>query len=155
MTDTTALPTGPARRTMIVTAGAACLVGGGLAACSSDSGSAGGSDTGTGASADGGSSAAAGSTVIAVADAPLEKAVPATIGGEEVLVTRTGDSTAVAYSPVCPHQGGHVAQQGTKLVCPLHGSTFALDTGDVTQGPATKGLTTFDVKVDGANIVTA
>ena len=44
-----------------------------------------------------------------------------------VAIVRTGASSFVALSRICPHQGGTVNQQGSDWVCPNHGATFTLD----------------------------
>lgn len=62
------------------------------------------------------------------------------IGGESVIVARTGEVTFVALSSVCPHRGCNVEyREKDEFYCPCHGSRFALD-GKVLQGPARKPL---------------
>ncbi|MEH3153806.1 MAG: Rieske (2Fe-2S) protein [Gordonia paraffinivorans] len=68
-------------------------------------------------------------------------------GGAQGIVTRTGESTARAFSAICPHQGCAVAPKDGTLVCPCHGSEFAPDTGAVLEGPARSGLATVAVTV--------
>jgi Rieske Fe-S protein len=68
-------------------------------------------------------------------------------GGAQGIVTRTGETTARAFSAICPHQGCAVAPRDGKLVCPCHGSEFAPDTGAVLEGPAKSGLATVAVSV--------
>lgn len=68
-------------------------------------------------------------------------------GGAQGIVTRTGETTARAFSAICPHQGCAVAPKDGKLVCPCHGSEFAPDTGAVLEGPARTGLASVAVTV--------
>lgn len=57
-----------------------------------------------------------------------------------VLVTQATAGEYAAFSTVCPHQGCAVTSvRDASIVCPCHGSTFALD-GSVITGPATSGL---------------
>lgn len=58
--------------------------------------------------------------------------------GREVHVYRTGkDIRAVAN--VCVHFGGPLDCKDGKLVCPWHGASFDLGTGERLDGPAPKG----------------
>lgn len=49
-----------------------------------------------------------------------------TIGGAPIAVVRTGTSSFIALSRVCPHQGGIVQLSGSDFVCPVHGATYDL-----------------------------
>jgi len=74
-----------------------------------------------------------------------------TFGGRTIIVVRTGDDTFVALSAVCTHAGCIVGFDDARgIVCPCHGSTFALD-GAVTRGPATRPLAMFATTFDAAN----
>jgi nitrite reductase/ring-hydroxylating ferredoxin subunit len=69
------------------------------------------------------------------------------------LVVRRGD-TVLAVRATCPHRGAPL-EEGTiaddAIVCPWHGSTFALADGSVRAGPAAVPLGAYDVRVvDGA-----
>ena len=55
------------------------------------------------------------------------------------------DGTVHAFSATCTHQGCPVGSvEDGVIVCPCHGSAFALDTGARVSGPATSGLTARD-----------
>ncbi len=59
-----------------------------------------------------------------------------------------------AFDATCPHQGCAVRDvQDGQLACPCHGSRFDPATGEVLQGPATRGLTALGVTVDGDGLV--
>src|SRR3954471_21837343 len=47
-----------------------------------------------------------------------------TIQGSPMAIVRTGSSTFVALSRVCPHQGSIVNQSGSGFLCPNHGAQF-------------------------------
>ncbi len=66
-----------------------------------------------------------------------------------VVVTQATTGKFAAFSTVCPHQGCAVSKvEGTAIICPCHGSNFALD-GSVVTGPAKSGLAARAVTVAG------
>jgi Rieske Fe-S protein len=69
-----------------------------------------------------------------------------TVKGKPVAVTRTGASTFVAFTLICPHQGVTVEKDGDKWVCNAHGSQFEAN-GGLALGPATTGLPKVAVKL--------
>ncbi|WP_299518345.1 Rieske (2Fe-2S) protein [uncultured Serinicoccus sp.] len=141
-----ACATGPARRRLLAAGGGLAVVGS-LAACG------GGQEDASAGSGTGGSDTAGAGTRVPLADVP--------VGGSryledaDVVVAQPTEGEVVAYDATCPHQGCMVSttgQDGT-LVCPCHGSAFALADGAVVQGPATEGLATLTATVDGADVV--
>jgi Rieske Fe-S protein len=61
--------------------------------------------------------------------------------GAGVIVTRPTETTLQGYSAVCPHEGCIVtAVERGEMVCPCHGSRFRISDGEVTRGPAKRGL---------------
>lgn len=135
------------RRTVLQVSGA-IAVGGMLAACG------GGSETGaaeasvvTGPAPDG-----QGVVIALLGDVP--------VGGgfvnEEVavVVTQPNEGSIKAFTAVCPHQGCLVSEVvENEIICPCHGSRFSAVDGAVMQGPATEGLTSAIVTVQGDNVV--
>lgn len=59
----------------------------------------------------------------------------------------------VALSPVCTHLGCIVELQGTRIVCPCHGSTFDR-AGEVLQGPASDPLDRYPLTVSSDGVIT-
>jgi 3-phenylpropionate/trans-cinnamate dioxygenase ferredoxin subunit len=60
-----------------------------------------------------------------------------------------------AIEDVCTHDGGPLDQgtlEGECVVCPRHGATFDVRTGDALTLPAVVPLMTFDVSVEGDDI---
>jgi Rieske Fe-S protein len=49
-----------------------------------------------------------------------------TLGSAPIAVVRTGTSSFLALSRICPHQGGIVQLSGNDFVCPVHGATYNL-----------------------------
>ncbi|WP_217554609.1 Rieske (2Fe-2S) protein [Streptomyces sp. GbtcB6] len=152
---------GPGRRTVMAAAGAAGLAAALTACGSSDDGSssttttnnnAGGSTTQDSNGSAGGSTAAAGGTALA-------KTTDIPEGGgtiykdQSVVVTQPTSGTYKAFSTKCPHAGCAVTSIANgEIVCPCHGSKFAIADGSVKQGPATTGLTAANITVSGDQI---
>ncbi|MEV5954450.1 Rieske (2Fe-2S) protein [Streptomyces sp. NPDC051987] len=151
----------PARRTVMAAAGAAGLAAA-LTACGSSDDSSGTATTNSNAGAGsttqdsngsaGGSSAAAGGTALA-------KTTDIPEGGgtiykdKAVVVTQPTAGTYKAFSTKCPHAGCAVSSIANgEIVCPCHGSKFAIADGSVKQGPATTGLTAANITVSGDQI---
>lgn len=76
---------------------------------------------------------------------------------EPIYVLRNDDvdgrASFTALSPICTHQGCTVETQGTVLVCPCHGSTYARS-GSVLRGPAERPLRSYQASAtaDGVEI---
>lgn len=136
------------RRQLLAGAGAGAAVLA-VAACGSDGNNGGG----TAANPRSGSPTAAGS-LTSVADVPVGGAVSAEdSSGKPVIVSQPTKGDLVAFSAICTHMGCTVAPQGDQLVCPCHGSTYDLATGDNTGGPAPKPLAKIPVTVKGGKVV--
>jgi cytochrome b6-f complex iron-sulfur subunit len=99
----------------------------------------------------------------AIADFPALRDVGGAIAGRPdgfptpLIVSRLTsamDASALgALSAICTHLGCTVLPlPGAQLLCPCHGSTFALD-GTVTNGPATIALGRYGVSFDGITVV--
>ncbi len=76
---------------------------------------------------------------------PLGKVGGATVVDSSVgkiIIVRTGELTFVAYSARCTHKNGIVDYDSVKkeFVCPKHGSTFDVATGNALDGPADEPL---------------
>jgi Rieske Fe-S protein len=145
--------------------GAGCL----LAACGTDTTGAGSNgDSGgdfsndpapagsKGASTDSGSTSggdtSGGATLAAAADIPEGGGI---IKGDYVI-TQPAAGTFKAFSKVCTHAGCDVSKVDAGVItCPCHNSTFSIEDGSPTGGPATKALAETKVTVDGDNIVAA
>ncbi len=136
-----------------------------LAACGtgqSGSGNANGTDfsndpdpagsTGPGKDGGGDSGGSGGAVLASVADVPEGGGV---IKGDYVI-TQPQAGTYKAFSKVCTHAGCDVNKvDGGVINCPCHNSSFSIETGEPTGGPANAPLPETKVKVDGDNIVAA
>ena len=163
----TATGTAASRRIVLVGAGAlgaGCL----LAACGTDSSSTGtnganggdfsndpvpaGSAEAGDSDSDSGDSSGGGQTLVAVADVPEGGGV---IKGDYVF-TQPEKGTYKAFSKICTHQGCPVTKVDAGVItCPCHNSSFSIEDGAPTGGPAKQPLPETKVKVDGDNIVAA
>jgi 3-phenylpropionate/trans-cinnamate dioxygenase ferredoxin subunit len=65
------------------------------------------------------------------------------------------DGTIYAIEDVCTHDGGPLDQgtlEGETVVCPRHGATFDVRTGDALTLPAVMPLMTFEVSIEGDDV---
>lgn len=73
-----------------------------------------------------------------------------------VAVSRSGDGTLKAYDTRCTHAGCPINKlDGTRLVCPCHGSEFDVTTGKVLREPAVAPLKPLTVEVKNGTLVAA
>lgn len=74
--------------------------------------------------------------------------------GAEILLCNV-DGQLYAVEDVCTHDGGPLDQgdlEGANVVCPRHGATFDVRTGDVITLPAVVPLLTFAVSIEGDDV---
>jgi thiosulfate dehydrogenase [quinone] large subunit len=113
----------------------------------------GGSPTTTTPTTGGAVSTTKGTLLGSAKDVPKGRAAAFTIpsSGDPGIVIHT-DGAFFAYDAVCPHAGCTVGYYAANdiIVCPCHGSEFAVTTGDVLNGPAPHGLAKLKV-VEGSN----
>jgi len=87
--------------------------------------------------------------VAALADVPPGTSRRAVVDGVEILLCNVG-GTIYAIEDVCTHDGGPLDQgmlDGACVVCPRHGATFDVRTGDALTLPAVLPVATFEVDV--------
>ena len=61
-----------------------------------------------------------------------------------------------AFSNYCPHMGAKLTgshHRGQGLICWWHGSTFNLESGEVTLGPGSNPLRMYEIKVEEGNVI--
>ncbi len=80
-------------------------------------------------------------------NASLDKTGGSVKVNDELMLIRKSESEFIAVRTVCTHKGCDVELEGTKFVCPCHGSEYTLE-GKVTEGPAEKDLKTFETMFD-------
>ena len=79
--------------------------------------------------------------------------VPSATGGFELILLRRGERV-FAYHNECPHVGrrldfapGRFLLQGSRIICAVHGATFAIESGACVGGPCRNGLVAMPVEV--------
>jgi len=92
-----------------------------------------------------------------IAAIPVDEGRMVRAGGHLVAVFHLRGGGVRAAQPWCPHRGGPLADglvSDAKLVCPLHGRTFSLDSGRA--GPDEVGIRTYPARVgdDGTILLT-
>lgn len=144
-------------RRQVVAAGVAGTAGVFLVACSSgDSGSSGttASDPGPiGSQSPSAQATQPGTAIIAISKVPTDGAVIQGTDGDAFVVSKTRAGDVACFSAICPHEGCLCNRvEGDQAVCPCHGSSFDVFTGEVTKGPATTGLAKVESYVEGDQV---
>lgn len=77
------------------------------------------------------------------------------VAGENICLINV-EGKYYAIGNVCTHEGGPLAEgtlEGYEVECPWHGSKFDIRTGKVTRPPADEPESTYEVKVEGNDIL--
>ena len=85
------------------------------------------------------------------------KVIVVQVEGEEIAICNV-DGEFFAIADVCTHDGGSLDQgelEGDVIECPRHGARFNVRTGEVVQMPAVVPLDTYEVQVQGDDILVA
>ncbi len=93
----------------------------------------------------------------ALSDLPDEGAVGVELSGQPVCVVRAGGEV-FALRDVCSHEEVPLSEgeiYDHTVECWLHGSCFDLRTGKPTGPPATKPVATYQVQIDGDDVLVA
>ena len=83
------------------------------------------------------------------------KPVKLSKNGKEICVARVGNEV-FAIEDNCSHQDAALSegeQNGYKIECWLHSAEFDLRTGDALTPPASRPVKTYQVSIDGNNVV--
>lgn len=96
-----------------------------------------------------------GDRVTSAASVPVGGGVLADMpGNAQLLVVQPRSGEFRAFDPSCPHVGSLVnPPTGGVITCPLHGSAFDQETGEVRKGPATTGLAEVEITLSGEDLV--
>lgn len=93
--------------------------------------------------------------VATIQDVPPSQMKAVEVGGETVCITNI-DGNFYAIGNTCTHEGGPLADgtlEGFEVECPWHGSKFDVRTGEVRNPPAEQPEPTYEVKVNGSDIM--
>ncbi len=94
-------------------------------------------------------------TVAATAAPGPGQALRVTVAGQPVAVFNQAGKL-YAVGALCTHVGGPLDRgtvTGHTVRCPLHGSVFDLESGQVLQGPARTPIPVYRVSVEGTGLV--
>jgi nitrite reductase/ring-hydroxylating ferredoxin subunit len=89
-----------------------------------------------------------------VGDVPAGTCVPAEIDGHRLAVFNL-DGTYYVIDDMCPHSGASLSEgdwDGRVVRCPWHGSEFDITTGEALSPPASHGVNSYKVRVEGQEI---
>lgn len=122
-----------------------------LSACGGDSETA--SDGGSAPSSSAPSTSASGGSggaIATTADVPVGGGL--IVADSQVVITQPTEGQFKGFSSTCTHEGCQVAEVQETINCPCHGSTFSLETGEPTGGPAPSPLGEVPLDVQGDRI---
>ena len=77
------------------------------------------------------------------------------VDGQKILIANV-NGEYYALGSICTHEGGPLADgtlQDYEVECPWHGSKFDIRTGKVTNPPADEPEPSYEIKVDGSQIL--
>ena len=60
-----------------------------------------------------------------------------------------------AIDNTCTHRGGPLSEgelNGNQVTCPWHGAVFDVTTGQVSRLPAPKGVSSYNIRIEGGDI---
>lgn len=87
------------------------------------------------------------------ADLKVGASLSVAVQGDTYLLWRKDETTVLAYTAVCTHQGCTVGLAKTDFKCPCHGSEFSHEDGSRVAGPAKKPLTRYAAAIDGTDVL--
>ena len=90
-----------------------------------------------------------------IGDIPPGRVKTVEIGDEDVALCNV-DGQIYAIADVCTHDDGPLGEGyllGEEIECPRHGARFNVKSGEVKSLPAIIPIPTFDVKVEGDDIL--
>ena len=79
------------------------------------------------------------------------------LDGERVVLANS-EGTIYALAELCTHAECPLSEgdlDGEELVCPCHGSRFNVKTGEVLSLPANEPLATYNVQIEGSDVLIA
>jgi nitrite reductase/ring-hydroxylating ferredoxin subunit len=88
-------------------------------------------------------------------DAKPNSLMGVTVSDQKVLLANV-NGNYYALSNVCMHRGCQLSKgklQGETVVCPCHGSTYDLKTGNFVKGPTKKPQAKYELKVENNEIM--
>jgi len=93
--------------------------------------------------------------VASVGDVPPGAMMTVQVNGQPVVLANV-DGTIYAFSGVCGHAEGPLGRGkllGDIVACPFHGGQFEVKSGKAVMLPATDDIPTFEVQIEGEDIM--
>ena len=87
----------------------------------------------------------------ALSEVPIGRCKHVEVAGRPIALFNVS-GTIYATHGLCTHRGGYLGDgdlSGTEIICPLHGATFEVTTGQVTGPPALENIHTYKVVILG------
>jgi nitrite reductase/ring-hydroxylating ferredoxin subunit len=94
--------------------------------------------------------------VAAVAEVPEGEIVGRRVGDKEIALYHLASGEYRATSNICTHEFARLSDgwlDGAMIECPLHAAQFDVRSGEVMAPPAETNLETFEVRVDGDDLL--
>ncbi|MHB8513164.1 MAG: Rieske (2Fe-2S) protein [Actinomycetota bacterium] len=76
------------------------------------------------------------------------------VSGERIVIANVGGSY-FAFNDTCTHEGCELSEgelEGMSVICPCHGGTFNIATGEVEAGPPPEPIGVHPVSVDSGTL---
>ena len=93
--------------------------------------------------------------VAKIIEVPPGKAIAVQVAGKKIGIFNVG-GTFYAIDDTCTHEQASLSEgqvEGTIVTCPLHAAMFDLTTGENLSPPATIGVNTYDVRIEGDDVM--
>ena len=90
-------------------------------------------------------------------DVPAGEMLIVEVEGEEIVLANV-DGQVYAFGNGCTHRGGPLGEgllEGDEVECPFHQGRFNVKTGEAVQEPPTEPIPTYQVQLDGDDIMVA
>ena len=90
-------------------------------------------------------------------DVPAGEMLIVEIEGEEIVLANV-DGQIYAFGNGCTHRGGPLGEgllESDEVECPFHQGRFNVKTGEAVQEPPTEPVPTYQVQLDGDDIMVA
>jgi len=88
-------------------------------------------------------------------DAKPNSMIGVTVNDQKILLANL-NGNYYALSDKCMHRGCQLSKgklEGEKVICPCHGSTYDLKTGNFLKGPTKKAQPKYELKIENNDIM--
>jgi nitrite reductase/ring-hydroxylating ferredoxin subunit len=95
--------------------------------------------------------------VAGAGDVPAGEMLIVEVDGDDIVLANV-DGEIYAFGGECTHKGGPLGEgllEGDEVECPFHQGRFNVKTGEAVQEPPTDPTPTYEVQLDGDDIMVA